>query len=76
MILQIQCVFTHKAAAEDLEQSINLPLVQGRIESDLSKFKLGAGSEWGPGLGGIPRSWTSMLRVIFTIFFEFSGLRR
>ena len=64
MILQIQCVFTHKAAVEDLEQSVNLPLVQGCIKSDLSKFKLSAGSEWGPGLGPMARAGLSAGRGI------------
>jgi hypothetical protein len=53
------------------EKLVNLSFIQGRIKSDLGKFKLCTGSEWSPWLSGIAGSWASVLRVIFTIFFEF-----
>jgi hypothetical protein len=74
MVLQTQCIFTPNTAMEELEKCINLPLIQGRIKSDLSEFELCAGSERGPRLGGVPRSWAMMLRMVFAIFFKFDNL--
>ena len=73
MVLQIQRIFTPNTTTEELEKSINLPLIQGRIKSNLSKLELCAGSERGPRLGGVPRSWVSMLRMVFAILFKFDN---
>ena len=74
VVLQTQCIFTPNTTMEELENCINLSLVQGRIKSDLGKFELCAGSERGPRLGGVPSSWASSLRMVFTILFKFDNL--
>src|SRR5271156_2740951 len=74
MVLQIQRIFTPNTTTEELEKCINLPLIQGRIKSNLGKLKLCAGSERGPRLGGVPRSWASTLRMVFVILFKFDNL--
>ena len=76
VILQIQLVFALNATVEDVEQRVNLPLIQGRIKSDLGEFKLCAGSEWRPGPCRVSRGGTSMLRVEFTIIFKLNDLWR
>jgi hypothetical protein len=74
MILQVKSVFTPDAPMEDLEKGINLPLIQSGVKSDLSKFKFCAGSERGPGLGGVPRCWMPTLRMVFAIVFKSDNL--
>ena len=74
MILQLQCIFTSNTTTEELEEFVDLSLIQGCIKRDLGKLELRAGSERGPGLGGVPRRRASMLRIIFVIIFKFDDL--
>ena len=74
MIFQTKLVFALDATMEEFEECIDLSLVQGGIKSYLRKFEVSTGSEWGPGFGGVPRRWTSMLRVVLAVLFELNDL--